>query len=198
MSAGARADERYGSAPAEAPPLTRAWLMTPDAASAGPKRRCMTLLSQNHISRLALHVRKVDRATRQMRVVAQVPHGLSARLDAYALLIARECPAWTVVAAEPTADECAHFSGRQIVQTPPELVGGPASSGAAGEQLSVISSSVTSASSVVREREAVARAARAEEERAEAVARAERAEAAAQVLAARVAQLEEALRSAQL
>ncbi len=185
---------RSSGAPAEPPPVTRAWLITPDAASVGPKKKCLTLLSANHISRLVLHVRKVDLATRRMRVVAQVPHGLDSKLGAYISLIARECVAWEIEEVAPMDEERALFNGRQVLRTPPELSGGPNSSGVEGDELSVVSSS-TSATGTIRaeqEREAaLARAARAEEERdaANAALEAERA-----ASAARISALEEQLR----
>ena len=162
------ASARSGSAPAEPPPVTRAWLITPDVDSIGPKKKCLTLLAANHISRLVLHVRKVDLLTRRMRVVAQVPHGLDPKLEAYISLIARECVAWVIEEVLPMDEERALFNGRQVLRTPPELSGGPNSSGVEGDKLSVVSSS-TSATGTIRaeqEREAaLARAVRAEMER---------------------------------
>lgn len=163
----AAASERFGDAPAEPPPLTRAWRVTPDAASVGPKKKCMTLLACNPISRLSLHVRKVELATRCMRVVAQVPHGMGAKLDTYINRITLNCPAWTIETVEPTELERAVFSGRQIVRTPAYLSGGQSSSGAEGDELSVISSSLTSASATVRfERELAVATAELDEARA--------------------------------
>jgi hypothetical protein len=159
---------RSSGAPAEPPPVTRAWLITPDAASVGPKKKCLTLLSANHISRLVLHVRKVDLATRRMRVVAQVPHGLDSKLGAYISLIARECVAWAIEEVAPMDEERALFNGRQVLRTPTELSGGPGSSGQDGDKLSVVSSSTSATGSIRAEQEreaALARAARAEEER---------------------------------
>jgi hypothetical protein len=176
MSSGGRS----GSSPAEPPPITRAWDVTPNAEHVGPtKKKCLTIVALNPISRLSLHVRKMDLATRRMRVVAQVPHGLGHRLQEYAALLARECPRWTITVGEASEDERGIFSGRQIVRTPAELSGGPESSGAQGDELSVISSGT------------VASIVRLERERDEANARASQA-------LARVAALEDQLRKMSL
>ena len=182
---------RSGGAPAEPPPVTRAWLITPDAAAASPKKTCLRLLSLSNITRLAIHACKVDRETRRVRVVVQAPHGLGLRLEAYiSLFLAPEFSTWVIEDATPSVDECALFSGRHIVLTPPELSGGPDSSGAAGDVLSVISSSSTPTGTI-----------RAEQERDEALARAARAEAerdaGSAASATRIAALEEMLRRLQ-
>ena len=174
---------RFSGAPAEPPPVTRAWLVTPDAASVGPKKKCLTLLSANHISRLVLHVRKVDLATRRMRVVAQVPHGLDSKLEAYISLIARECVAWAIEEVTPTDKECAIFSGRQVLRTPHELSGDPNSSGVAGDELSVVSSSTSATGTIRAEQERVR--AEAERDAAYAALEAERAASAAALAAER-------------
>ena len=201
---------RSSGAPAEPPPVTRAWLITPDTASFGPKKKCLTLLSANHISRLVLHVRKIDLVTRRMRVVAQVPHGLESRLQTFIALftLAPECSAWVIEEVVPMDEERALFNGRQVLRTPPALSGGPDSSGVAGDELSVVSSTASPTGTIRAEQEreaALARAARAEEERdiANMTLEAERAanataleaeRAANAVSAARVAVLEEQLR----
>ena len=188
------ASARSSGAPAEPPPVTRAWLITPDAASVGPKKKCLTLLSANHISRLVLHVRKVDLATRRMRVVAQVPHGLDSKLEAYISLIARECVAWVIEEVLPMDEERALFNGQQVLRTPPELSGGPTSSGAEGDELSVVSSSTSATGTIRAEQERVR--AEAERDAANAALAAERAANAAEraASAARISALEEQLR----
>ena len=125
-----------------------------------------------------------------MRVVAQVPNGLDFRLMKFISLITNAYSEWLVEEVTPTEEERAVFNGRQIVRTPPELSAGPDSSGVAGDELSVISSSTSASGSI-----------RAEQEREAALARALRAEArnavleeARTVYEARIAALEEQIR----
>jgi hypothetical protein len=178
---------RYGGAPAEAPPVTRAWLITPDAASVGPRKKCLTLFSANHISRLVLHVRKVDLASRRMRVVAQVPHGLESKLQTFIALfaLAPECSAWVIQEVAPMDEERALFNGRQVLRTASELSGGAGSSGQDGDELSVVSSTASPTATIAAERERVR--AEAERDAAKAELAAERAANAAALEAERAA-----------
>ncbi len=142
-------------------------------AALSPKKKCLSILALSNLSRLAIHVQKVERETRCMRVVVQAPHELGRKLDEYILLVANECPAWKIVKATPSDEECAHFSGRHIVRTPLELSGGNGSSGLDCDELSVISSSTSATGTIRAEQEraaALAHAALALEERDTAIA----------------------------